>query len=498
MMATLRSPTLLGALALGVLADLLVRAPGRPGLNVALWAATGVLLLALLLRQRGESASRESQWCVAAALGFAATLALRDAEALAGFGLLSAVLLLVLAAGHATAAWVSRATPGDAVLGAFRVALLGALGPIGWGRGETDRASAGWLRVAGTLLRGTALALPPLALLGALLMNADPVFERLVKDAVRVDLERVLEHVLFTAFVAWGTAGWLRAALVGDESLMDRVRLPQPRLRAADVTVAIWLLNLLFLAFVVVQLRYLFGGAEVVQLTAGLSYAEYARRGFFELVACTALVVPILLLADWGAAPESARSRDLLRGTMLLLVLLLFGVLASAAYRIRLYQAAYGLTEARLYASVVIVWLTGVLGWLVLTVLRGRRERFLWGSIVGGLACVAALIALDPHARIARTNMARAVAGLDVDGEYLQQLSADAVPALLARLDTLPEPSRCQVAQRLEARWRGERPGGWRTWNLADWRARRLVRERGPLLPDGCPPVADGRPGVSG
>ena len=51
-------------------------------------------------------------------------------------------------------------------------------------------------------------------------------------------------------------------------------------------------------------------------------------------------------------------------------------VIASAAYRMRLYQEAYGLTEERLYGSVFIVWLTAVLGWLVFTVLRGRRERF--------------------------------------------------------------------------------------------------------------------------
>jgi hypothetical protein len=484
----LRSPALRGAVAMGALADLLLRTEGRPGLNVALWAATGVVLLALLLGRRDEPASRESQLCVMAALGFAATLAWRDAEALAGFALLAAALLLALAAGRTTAAWVSRAMPGDAALAAARLAVLGALGPIGWGRGEPDQAPAGWLRPVGTLLRGTALALPPLALLGALLMNADPVFARLVQDAARVDLEQVLAHLLFTALVAWGTAGWLRAVLVGDEALMARVRLPRPRLRAADVTVALSLLNLLFLAFVLVQLRYLFGGADVVQLTAGLSYAEYARRGFFELVACAALVVPILLLADWAAAPPTPRSRDLLRGAMLLLVLLLLGVLASAAYRMRLYQAAYGLTEARLYASVAIAWLTAVLAWLVLTVLRGRRERFLGGAVVGGLACLAALVALDPHARIAQVNVARAAAGLEVDGDYLKTLGADAVPALLEGLDALPEAPRCEVARHIEARWRGERPGGWRTWNLADWRARRLVAGRGPLVPEGCPP----------
>src|SRR5688572_31274949 len=69
-----------------------------------------------------------------------------------------------------------------------------------------------------------------------------------------------------------------------------------------------------------VQLRYLFGGADLVELTPGLSYAEYARRGFFELVAATALVVPILLLADWVVAPDTSRSRNVLRATMLVLV----------------------------------------------------------------------------------------------------------------------------------------------------------------------------------
>jgi hypothetical protein len=108
-------------------------------------------------------------------------------------------------------------------------------------------------------------------------------------------------------------------------------------------------------------------------------------------------------------------------------------------------------------------------------VLRGRRGRFAFGAIVAGLVCIAALHALNPHALIARVNLDRAAAGSEYDGTYLRSLSADAVPVLLARLDDLPEDERCLVASRLEERWIGERPGGWRTWNLADWRARRLV-----------------------
>jgi hypothetical protein len=257
---------------------------------------------------------------------------------------------------------------------------------------------------------------------------------------------------------------------------MSRMRIPQPAFATAEVTVALWMINLLFIGFMLVQLRYLYGGASLVEVTAGLGFAEYARRGFFELVACVALVVPILLLADWAAAPASPRGRTVLRATMLVLVVLMIGVIASAAFRMRLYQAAYGLTELRLYVSVAIVALTAVLAWLVYTVLRGRREQFGVGVLVTALVCLVGVHALNPHAMVARVNMARAISGAMYDGDYLRELSADAVPTLIARMDSLPTAERARVVQRLQERWGGERPGGWRTWNWSDARARRLVR----------------------
>jgi hypothetical protein len=245
------------------------------------------------------------------------------------------------------------------------------------------------------------------------------------------------------------------------------------------------MLNLLFAGFMAVQLRYLFGGASMIEVTAGLTYAQYARSGFFELVATAALVVPILLVADWAAVPGPSRSRKVLRATTLVLVTLLVGVIGSAAYRMQLYQDAYGLTELRLYVSVFIIWLTAVLGWLVLTVLRGRRERFAFGAIVAGLASIAALHVVSPHALIARVNLDRAAAGAEYDGAYLTSLSADAVPTILARLNELPMAERCRASRYLVKRWTGERPGGWRTWNLSDSRARRLVENV--TVPAMCP-----------
>jgi hypothetical protein len=484
---TMRRPALMWAVALGLLADALLRTPGRPGLNAALWALAGVAVVVTLLRRRCDPAARETFWMVSGAFLFVTALTLRDSEALAAFSILAAMILLGLAAGRAATAWVSRALPSDVAFSAVRVGLLGAAGPLAWGRGDPDAVSnnSGLSRNGRTLLRGTLMALPALLLLGALLMSADAVFARIIQDTFQIDIEQVVQHIAITAVIAWGSAGYLRALLVPDEDIMSQLRIPRPALPAAEVTVALWILNLLFLAFMAVQLRYLFGGATLIEVTPGLTYAEYARKGFFELVAAAALVVPILLAADWAAAQENERSRNVLRGSAIVLVVLLLGVLSSAAYRMRLYQQAYGLTEDRLYGSVFIAWLTAVLGWLVYTVLRGRRERFALGAIVAGLASIASLNVLNPHALIAKVNLDRMSAGKVYDGEYVAALSADAVPVTLSRLDRLPEVERCRTTRMLKDRWTGERRGGWRTWNLSDWRARRLVAHI--TIPAECP-----------
>ncbi|HEV8365683.1 MAG TPA: DUF4173 domain-containing protein [Gemmatimonadaceae bacterium] len=491
---SIRDTALVGALLLGLLVDQVVRAPGRPGLNFALWAVAGTAVLWLLSRRRENPVSRETWWLIGGAVAFAGLLALRDAEALAVFCLLSTVVLLGLAAGRGALEWAKRAYIMDVAAAAARVAGLIAIGPLGWSLGASRQPAVpavtggrSWPRLR-MVARGTVMALPPLLVLGALLTSADPVFERVLQQALFAGIEPLLEHVAFVAMIAWLTSGYLRAFLVEDEAVMERVRLPRPALAPSEIAIALSLLNVLFLVFLAVQVRYLFGGASLVEVTEGLTYAEYARRGFFELVAAAAFVVPVLLVADWAAAEDRVRERRVLRATSTLLVVLLAGVLASAAYRMKLYQDAYGLTEQRLYVSVFMVWLTGVLGWLAVTVLRGRRRGFPFAAIAGGLASIAALHVLNPHALIARVNIRRSASGAEFDAKYLRTLSADAVPTLIAQLTTLPNEERCRVAAMLKERWSGERRGGWRTWNLGDARARRLVAEYTP--PADCPAAA--------
>jgi hypothetical protein len=288
----------------------------------------------------------------------------------------------------------------------------------------------------------------------------------------------VFAHFFVAAFFAWCVGGYLRGMLWGKElSVIKEKRLPCVSMGIIEVGVALGALDLLFLAFVLVQVRYFFGGSALVQATTGLTYAEYARGGFFELVAVAALLLPLLLLMHWLIArsgPEGERVFRVLAGVQ---ILLLFVIMASAFQRMRLYQAEYGLTEQRLYPTAFMGWLAVVFLWFAITVLSGRRERFAFGAMVAGFLLIIVLQALNPDALIARTNLARAKAGRSFDARYATRLSVDAVPELVVALPNLDPQDRCTVASGVLKRWADLQASDWRVWSWSRARAAHVVRE---------------------
>jgi hypothetical protein len=222
----------------------------------------------------------------------------------------------------------------------------------------------------------------------------------------------------------------------------------------------------------------------MVEVTPGLTYAAYAREGFFQLLAATALGLPWLLAADCllGEREESARwGFQALAGAQLVLLL---AIVASAVQRMRAYLDAYGLTEDRFVATAVLLWLALLVVWFGVTVLRGQRHGFAFGLVVSGFALVAFLHLANPTAYAARSHLdrAEAVPHVKTDSEsrldvtYLATLGSDATPILVERINELTEAAQSEVASALLSRWGPNREWDWRSWNLADWRARQLVR----------------------
>jgi hypothetical protein len=212
-----------------------------------------------------------------------------------------------------------------------------------------------------------------------------------------------------------------------------------------------------------IQVRYLFGGADHVLASTGLTYADYARRGFFELVAVAVLLLPVLLAADWARA-RSGRSLATYRVFGVLLVLLLLVVMASAMQRLRIYVDVFGLTALRFYAAALLVWLSTVFAWLLWSLLRERREQFVIGAVLTALVALVIVVAVNPHGTIAATNLSGAAAGRDFDVAYALGLSADATPTLLDGIDALDDDDGCEVVSLLQERW-DEPDVDLRAWN---------------------------------
>src|SRR5207248_4532498 len=239
----------------------------------------------------------------------------------------------------------------------------------------------------------------------------------LVANVLRFDFERIAGHILLFSILAWLSTGYLRGFLTGTELPPPRVPWrndalvalapKRPTLGITEVATVLTAVDLLFLVFVIVQFRYLFGGDALVQITPDLTYAEYARHGFFELVFAVVLVVPVLLAADWLLDRPIRRDALVFRGLAGVQIGLVLAITASALQRLRLYHASYGLTESRFYAMVLLIWIGAMLFWLAATVLRGRRDSFAFGALASGLATVALLFAINPDAVVARTNVAR-------------------------------------------------------------------------------------------
>src|SRR5213596_186508 len=139
--------------------------------------------------------------------------------------------------------------------------------------------TGGALRHARGAIGGALLAFPLLLAFGGLFAAADPVFRNVVATALHVDFSAVASHLALTAFWTALTTGYFWGALIRRAPPPAAADAQALSLGIVPVGTALGLVNLLFLVFVVIQLRYFFGGAELVQSATDLTYAEYARRG---------------------------------------------------------------------------------------------------------------------------------------------------------------------------------------------------------------------------
>ena len=330
--------------------------------------------------------------------------------------------------------------------------------------------NSGYSKTLLAIFRGLLFALPLLIIFALLLASADVVFERLFTGLFDIDLERIGNHLIFIGFLSLVLIAVFAQLFIGGKWQSLELQTPGPlQFGRIETSLVFGSLIALFFSFLVIQFGYLFGGAARV-LETGLTYAEYGRRGFFELVFVAFLLHLVLLSGLWLV--REAKAFELFRVLAITLVFLLFGVIWSAYSRLGLYIETFGLTELRYYSTAMIFWIAVVMLYFVFRLLRAA-PRIAPSYLVLGILGVLSLYLSNPDAQIARVNLERFDKGVSLDSYYLSQLSGDAVPVIYSYLlehkgVALPD---------LEAQFESSMDQhDWRSFNYGRWNARRLAK----------------------
>ncbi|MEP6693328.1 MAG: DUF4173 domain-containing protein [Chloroflexota bacterium] len=463
------------------------------GLN-ALLVTVPFLAAAWRLRDSALPLRGRDVWLPASAVTFAAFCAVRADGPLVAFDAAAAIGL----AAATVSAWSGVAVSALPVAGIVAEA---------WSLGErvllgaADLLLPAWPRLriaprrfgaASRYVGGVGLAVPFVVIFAVLFSSADAVFARSVENVF--DLKRLAELLgetpgrLFIALAfAWPAAGAFAALWrVPRDHLTSHGR---SFLASETATVTLFLVAALFAVFVALQLAYLFGGRNTLD-AAAITYSAYARRGFFELIAAVVLVGALL----FGLAlAVRERGRTYVAAALALLALTAV-VLASAWYRLDLYQQAYGWTELRFYAICATAFLALALVIFASSVARGRMSYSLQPLAMAAVLVALGANALGPAGFVARANIARVIdpsglpadAARNLDSDTLMALGGGAIVELVDAFPRLPLSQRlyADIVLRIELSRRDEdRAPDWQGWNLERERARlALVRARDELL----------------
>lgn len=445
------------------------------GLSFPLYIGAGVALVLAFSAASRQQVRLRNLWTVLPMLFFAVMVAVR-ADALVVMLNIAAVLTL----GALTLYYVplERTLDTDSFGSYVAHTIVSSFLILPSAVGET-REAGHWLRersssagqTAVSILRGLLFTVPILLVFSVLLSSADAVFA----DAMRQSFDGLFKllglvspddfvgRTVLTLFLAGTAVGALGVAVRHHDSTpttqpaeelpdleevvlgpkhkaADEKRKPFFKLSMIESGMILGGVVLLFAAFVAIQFAYFFGGRTNITLQ-GLTYAQYARRGFFELVAVSIMTLGLAFVLDRSTVRSVRREHTIFRVLCLLLVGLTMVILVSASQRMLLYEEAYGFTLLRVYTQVAMFWIGVLFLFFVLDMFRLRKNILSLGILLTVIGYLATLNMMNMDYYIAEHNIARFRNGQELDTAYLNILSVDALPLVVGLFNDTPKGS---------------------------------------------------------
>jgi hypothetical protein len=327
-----------------------------------------------------------------------------------------------------------------------------------------------WLRI----LKGVVMAVPILIIFGALFSQADLAFSAFVVNFIHIGISA--HFVQYTVLLLFA---FLAGLCYFSYIFLPRSVIPAPEPESSpaqpgkniEVLVFLALIASLFLLFIGFQITYLFGGQAYIA-SWGFTYAEYARRGFWELLMVAVLSLLVLLASEKHAGSEGKKDKYFLVPALVLIAEVMV-IIVSAFKRLSLYIDAYSLTEQRFYVTAFIILLFVLFILLAIKFLKSKPENFFtFGTLLTGAAFLVAINLINPDGFIASYSLKKYNQTGKVDAYYVGRLSADATVQQLDLYQKLRDEDKITLQNLLQTQ-----KGRLQIQNI-NWQSANLSRNR--------------------
>lgn len=345
-----------------------------------------------------------------------------------------------------------------------------------------SRVSQHKLKAAFKVLIGLLASVPLLFLVIFLLSSADQIFDQTLQELPRfferLNLGELVFRGLLVVIVAAYIFGYTWGMLFPASKETDITADPETRdastLDPVIMATLLSVINIVYILFVVIQFSYFFGGVES-RLPEGITYAEYARKGFAELVVVTVINMSLLLSVMHFVKKQAGVMYPLIRALLSVLVGCTLVMLCSAYFRLSLYEEAYGFTYTRILVHAFMLYLLVLLLLAFYRIWRGRAS-LLKQYIIVSIAAYTIINYIGIDALIAKNNIQRYYLTGKIDLHYLDRLSYDAVPAWVrfeAEENNLNDLKQYYLARKRERLASDQDP--WQSFNMSEHRAKKLL-----------------------
>ena len=288
------------------------------------------------------------------------------------------------------------------------------------------------------VIKGIGLTVPFLIIFLLLFSSADLIFQKHFSGLfdIGLNVETVFRSILVLVVTSIFVGAYSYVFRTAPAVLLEQQPCGAYTLGRIETSILLGSVGALFALFILIQITYLFGG-EGAFLSQGFTYAEYARRGFFELIIVAVISLFLLWMTEKYVVKEDAGHTFLFKALSSVLIVEVILIMTSAFLRLSLYEGAYGFTTLRVYSHIFIIWLAVVFLFLLYKVFRDKRETaFAFRVFISVIGFVVAMNVFNPDAFIARHNIELFILKGKLDFAHLSQLSDDAVPAIAELLNS--------------------------------------------------------------